>query len=112
MSRAIKMNILFILLIIFSLNRHVWADEQYAPEQTSKDASMRDFTNLEQADEKNLETGPYPFHRFVTIGAIRTYQLLISKSKGSPCPILMQVKFESSFKKVFAALKPCLRVAR
>lgn len=87
MSHPIKMNILFILLIIFSLNLHVWADEPYIPEQTSQDASIRDFTNLEQSDEKNLETGPYPFHRFVTIGAIRTYQLLISKSKGSPCPM-------------------------
>ncbi len=32
-------------------------------------------------------TQAYPFHQFVTLGAIRAYQLLISPSKGSSCPM-------------------------
>jgi len=35
----------------------------------------------------DLETGPWPYHRFITLGSIKTYQLLISPSKGGSCPM-------------------------
>lgn len=36
---------------------------------------------------KSSDMHPFPFHHFVTLGVIRTYQLLISPSKGSSCPM-------------------------
>jgi len=42
------------------------------------------YTNSTDIDSK---TDPWPFHRFLTLGSIKTYQLLISPSKGSSCPM-------------------------
>ncbi len=39
--------------------------------------------NIQPITEINLK--PYPFHHFVTLGAIRAYQILISPSKGDIC---------------------------
>lgn len=52
---------------------------------SASDTSFMDTKN--SVFEWNSETRPYPFHQFVTLGAIRTYQLLISPSKGSFCPM-------------------------
>lgn len=33
------------------------------------------------------DSSPYPPHKFITVGAIRMYQLFIAPSKGSACPM-------------------------
>jgi len=35
----------------------------------------------------NPDYGAYPFHKFTSLGLIRAYQLLISPTKGSSCPM-------------------------
>lgn len=60
----------------------------HAQDQTKQRVSGRPLMNLENsAIELNSETKPYPFHQIVMLGAIRTYQILISPSKGSFCPM-------------------------
>ena len=39
------------------------------------------------SDDAALETQAYPFHRFVTLGAIRAYQKFLSPAKGTSCPM-------------------------
>lgn len=43
--------------------------------------------NTDYQSPQELSTAPYPFYQFVTLGAIRAYQLWISPSHGSFCPM-------------------------
>lgn len=41
----------------------------------------------------SYEKGPYPFHKLFTTSAIRAYQILISPSKGTSCPMYPNCSF-------------------
>jgi putative component of membrane protein insertase Oxa1/YidC/SpoIIIJ protein YidD len=52
-------------------------------------ASADGITDIDLRAEARLEAElkPYPFHRLFTVGAIKTYQALLSPSKGKSCPM-------------------------
>ncbi len=71
-----------VLLLVSSAILFGGKEISYAKETTVSALSQR-----EVSFEEDSEVLPYPPHRFMTLGAIRTYQLLIAPSKGSECPM-------------------------
>ena len=74
-----------LLLILVSLLMVQSSESRYPARQHPPPAS--DHPCAESGTSDGPGRGPYPFHGFVTLGAIRTYQLLISPSKGTSCPM-------------------------
>jgi len=72
-----KLALLVLSFILFS-----GKEVSFAEEITVSTLSQR-----EVAFEEDFEATPYPPHKFMTLGAIRMYQLLIAPSKGSNCPM-------------------------
>jgi len=55
-------------------------------QEMTRGNSLAVFSSTSSFQELS-DTQPYPFHQFLTLGAIRAYQLLISPSKGTSCPM-------------------------
>ncbi len=76
--------IVFSLAIIFFASGGI----SHAQEQTRESVSAHSLMNSKNSDiELDSKTSPYPFHQLMTLSAVRTYQLLVSPSKGSFCPM-------------------------
>jgi len=72
-------------MLIFVLTSHNLCIAQEQPQWNASTSNHPTFENSD-VDEKSV-TPTYSFHQLLTTTAIKTYQLLISPSKGSSCPM-------------------------
>ncbi len=77
----INVKVVLILFLVLSLSSSLYAEEHIG--ENTSEVSVIQSKSLENTVDS--ETNVYPFHQFVTLGAIRTYQKLIAPSRGTPC---------------------------